>query len=319
MPPQRLSRPVIACLLLTVILFGVAPCLSVAQPSEETPENFKIAFIGDQGMGPDARAVLRLIRSEGAHAVIHAGDFDYDDDPAAWEAQIEDVLGPEFPYFACIGNHDREAWRGPGGYQDRLQRRLARLRIPCDGDLGVKSSFKYKGVFIVLVSPGVMGSDHDAYIRERLASDASPWSICVWHKNMRPMQVGGKSDETGWGVYEEARKGGALIITGHEHSYSRTHLLSDIQNQTVAGRSDTLVIAQGRTFVVVSGLGGRSIRRQRRTGDEWARIYTRDQGASYGALFGVFNVNGVENRANFYFKDIDGKVVDRFVVISDVK
>jgi hypothetical protein len=286
------------------------------EAAAQTPANFKIAFIGDQGLGSDARAVLNLIKSEGAHAVLHQGDFDYEDDPAAWEAQINDILGADFPYFASIGNHDDEAW---DGYQQYLESRLNRLGISWNGDLGIQSSLSYRGVFIVLVAPGIMGSGHDAYIRDRLAADNSIWSICSWHKNMEAMQVGDKSDETGWGVYDEAIKGGAIIATAHEHSYSRTHLLSDARNQTVASRSDTLVLTKGQSFVFVSGIAGKSIRDQQLEGDWWASIYTSHQGANYGALFGTFNVNGVANLATFYFKDIDGNIADRFTVISNVE
>lgn len=287
--------------------------------SRDVPENFKIAFIGDQGYGANGRAVLALIKSEGADLVMHQGDFDYNDDPAAWDAQINDVLGSDFPYFASIGNHDEAKWSGTNGYQQFLQNRLNRLGISWEGDLGVKSTIKYKGIFMVFVGPGTKGSGYDAYIREQLAADHLIWSICSWHKNMRDMQVGGKSDETGWGVYEAAREGGAIIATGHEHSYSRTHLLSSISNQTVASQSDTLIISKGKTFVFVSGLGGQSIRDQTRSGNWWASIYTSTQGANYGALFGIFNADGSPNLATFYFKDIKGNIVDRFVVQSEVE
>ena len=36
------------------------------------------------------------------------------------------------------------------------------------------------------------------------------------------------------GQNENARIGGALIMTGHEHSYSRSNVLSDMTTQTVA-------------------------------------------------------------------------------------
>ena len=42
---------------------------------EVTPVNFKIAFIGDQGLNPNSVAVLNLIKAEGAQAVMHQGDF----------------------------------------------------------------------------------------------------------------------------------------------------------------------------------------------------------------------------------------------------
>ena len=285
----------------------------------QTPANFKIAFIGDQGLGADSRAVLNLIKSEGAQAVLHQGDLDYEDDPAAWDAQINDILGANFPYFVSAGNHDENEWDGAGGYQQLSEARLNRLGISWDGQLGVKSSLYFNGIFIVLVAPDVFGSGHDVYIRDRLAADNSIWSICSWHKNQEAMQVGGKSNEAGWEVYEEATKGGAIIATAHEHSYSRTHLLSNMTTQTVVNRSDTLVITKGQTFVFVSGLGGASIRDQELDGDWWASIYTSDQDANYGALFGTFNFDGVPNLATFYFKDIDGNIIDQFAVISNVE
>jgi len=318
---------------LAVIFFVVA----MSELAAQTPVNFKIAFIGDQGAGSRARSVLNLIKAEGAQLVMHQGDFDYNDDPAAWDAQIDNILGSNFPYFASIGNHDEDRWSGANGYQQFLMSRLTRLGITWNGNLGVLSSLYYKGIFIILVGPGVMGSGHAAYIKNKLAADKSLWSICSWHKNMRAMQVGGKSDETGWPVYEESRQGGAIIATGHEHSYSRTHLLSSCQNQIVASTSDTLVLTkddsstagdESRSFVFVSGLGGNSIRDQERClpatppygcKGEWASIYTSNQGANYGALFGIFNLNGVPNMAKFYFKDIDGVVPDSFVVISKVE
>ncbi|MCH7521426.1 MAG: metallophosphoesterase [Candidatus Marinimicrobia bacterium] len=292
----------------------------LAQTPSGPPENFTIAFLGDQGLGANAEAVLRLVKSEGAEVVLHQGDFDYEDDPLAWMAQIDAVLGPEFPYFAMVGNHDEPKWSGVEGYQQLLEGRARSQGVAWEGEYGVQSSFTYQGVFIIFTAPGVMGQGHDRYIKEQLAANQAIWSICAWHKNMRRMQLGRKSDETGWGVYEEARNGGAIIATGHEHSYSRTHLLSNFTNQTVASTSDTVVLTKGKTFAFVSGIGGKNLRRQIQPSDDWwASIYTTAQGAQYGALFGVFNVDGQANLAHFYFKNIDGVVIDSFVVISHVE
>jgi len=142
------------------------------------------------------------------------------------------------------------------------------------------------------------------------------------------MQVGGKADETGWGVYEEARRGGAIIATAHEHSYSRTYLLSSMMNQTVASTSNVLTLTKGNSFAFVSGLGGHSIRAQLLSGNWWASILAGtciagdpvcQPTANPGVLFGVFNVDGQPNKALFYFKDISGSVIDIFTVISDVE
>lgn len=325
---------------LSTFLFALAGCalLLFAQATagvraqEVPPPNLKIAFIGDQGLGPDAVAVLNLVKVEGAQAVMHSGDLDYADNPAAWEAQINSVLGADFPYFVSIGNHDELKWAAAGGYQQLVESRFARLGLGWTGRLGVRSSFHYKGVFFVLSAPGIAsGFDDgasDLYVRDQLAADGSVWSVCSWHKNQRLMQVGGKTDETGWGVYEEARKGGAIIATAHEHSYSRTHLLGSMSNQTVASTSNILSLTKGKSFAFVSGLGGNSARPQSIGGGWWASVYAStclngdpvcQPNAAAGALFGVFNVDGQPNKALFYFKDVNGRVVDSFVVYSNVE
>ena len=329
MNPGRITLSVILLLICTTV--GLAQSAKpIATPllGRETPLNFKIAFIGDQGLGEASAKVLNLIKSEGAQAVVHMGDFDYSNNPAAWEEQINRVLGQDFPYFAVIGNHDLKKWNGADGYQQLIKNRFKRLGLTWNGDLGVQSSFRYQGIFFVLVAPGVRGSGHDIYIRNQLAADDSTWRITAWHKNMGRMQAGGKEDATGWEVYEEARKGGAIIASGHEHSYERTHLLSNIYTQAVASTSNNFTITKGTTFVFVSGLGGRSIRRQKTGGDWWATIYASDcqraddvckPNATYGALFAVLNVDGQPNKGTFYFKDIDGRVIDRFTVVSKIE
>ena len=328
------SPPIRAVTALVAFILAVAIAPS-AHAQIVPPGNFKIAFFGDQGLGPDSVAVLDLVLQEGAEAVVHTGDFDYANDPAAWEAQIDATLGADFPYFASAGNHDAAAFYGPGGYQEYLGARMQRLGIVWEGDLGVQSSFEYGGIFFVLTAPKEFGAEgdgyHDLYIRDQLAADDHLWRVSGWHKNMSLMQVGGKTDETGWGVYEESRRGGAIIATAHEHSYSRTHLLSSVELQTVASTQEPLALVaddpvtledEGRSFAFVSGLGGQSIRDQEIVPDPpwWASIYTttQDPNATYGALFGVFNYEGDPRKARFYFKNVNGEVVDDFLVESQL-
>jgi hypothetical protein len=286
----------------------VAGCKSGGTP---TPPNFKVAFITDQGVGGDALAVLQLILDEGASMVLHQGDFDYENNPDAWDEQISSVLGPDFPYFASIGNHDVEQWPG---YQAKLLERLGKIvGARCAGDLGVKSSCSYKGLFFILSGPGTMGTGHQDYIRDQLANDDSVWRICSWHKN-HPLMQTGVSGGVGWGPYEECRKGGAIIITGHEHSYARTHLMDNIETQSISSTSNILKIGKGKTFVAVSGLGGRSIFGSSSGGPWWAAEYNSSTNNPNfkGAFFCTFNENGVKNRAHCYFKNIVGQIQDDF-------
>ena len=133
------------------------------------------------------------------------------------------------------------------------------------------------------------------------------------------LQLGRKGYEVGWEAYEACRQAGAIIATGHEHSYARTHLMDSFESLSIASMSSTLRLEEGKSFAFVSGLGGYSIRDQDRKGPWWAAVYTADQGANFGALFCQFLVDGDPNRASCYFKDIDGKVVDRFDIISHLR
>jgi calcineurin-like phosphoesterase family protein len=321
----RPSRALVAGLFsaLTLTPMALEVRAQSARGSRSTDPNLKVAIIGDQGSGGNAQAVLRLIRDERADMVLHVGDFDYEDNPARWDANISTILGADFPYFGAIGNHDVDRWSGAGGYQAKLRERLQRIAgAECTGDLGVKSTCRYRGLFFILSGAGTMGSGHEAYIRQQLEADRSIWRIGAWHKNQQEMQVGGKKSEVGWGPYDACRDLGAIIATGHEHSYSRTKTLLDLRNPRVDPdwpNPDRLRVAPGATFAIVSGLGGRSIRPQQRclSGcDEWAKIYTSDQGAQYGATFIEFHVNGDPNAARGYFKNIRGQIIDQFTITA---
>lgn len=277
-----------------------------------------VAFFGDQGLSDDARAVLRMVVAEGADLVLHQGDLDYADDPVAWDAMVTEELGADFPYFASIGNHDSRAWDGPDGYQAKLQARLDRVAgARCIGELGIKAACTYDGLFFILSGAGWVprepdNPEHIAFIREQLAASDATWEICSWHMNQTEMQLGRKRDAVGWGPYRACREAGAIIVTGHEHSYSRTHLMDSFETQSVVSTSGTLMIEEGKSFVVVTGTGGQDVRPQIREGDWWASIYTSTQDALPGALFCTFRAGGQPNKAGCYFKNIAGEIIDQF-------
>ena len=293
------------------------------------PPDFTIAFIGDQGLGGGAALVLQLIASEGADMVLHQGDLGYSLDAAAWDQRITNALGADFPYFATVGNHDclaaQPGCSGPGDwpdYQSLLQARLDRIPdAHCVGDLGVNASCDYKGIFFILSGVGTEGSGHETFIANALAGTDSIWRICSWHKNHTLMQAGFKGTEVPLSTYDACRAGGAIIATGHEHSYSRTHLMSSFATQTILGTGSLLQIGEGQTIAFVSGLAGFSIRPENpaRAGNPWwASVYTSTQGADHGALFCSFNVLGMPDRAHCYFKDVSGVVADEFDLESIV-
>jgi hypothetical protein len=297
--------------------------------------NLRVAFLGDQGIGAGALAVLQLIADEDADAVVHVGDLGYATGVGsveAWEAQLDSVLGPRFPYFVAIGNHDVPDWSTAGGYREVLLARLARTRgASCEGEYGVNALCRFRGLTFVVSGIGTQGDGHEAFLDEALAERDAIWRLCVWHKNQHDMQVGGKPDEVGWLAYRTCAAHGVPIITGHEHSYSRTFALLDVGNRALhhgaAFDAFDIALEPGSTMVVVSGLGGKNARAF--TADHaddtwWAAIHARDlqlrdgmvagtePDVEPGALLIDFHVDGDPHLARGYFKTVAGEVVDDF-------
>jgi hypothetical protein len=282
-----------------------------------TDANLKIAFIGDTSTGSGYRTVLTLVKNEQAAALVVQGDMSYSANPTDWWNVTEEILGTTFPVFISRGNHDDSSW---SGYLPKAQAHLGgATREAGAHDANYKTTFR--GLVIATIRKGDTGTN----ISRFLQNEAHIWKVCQWHQNQEALQVGDKSDEMGWDVYETCRRLGAIVQTGHEHSYSRTKTLSNIQTQTVdpsCGNPAQLCVGLGRTFVNVVGLGGNSVRDQTRClpatapygcNGEWASIYTVNQNAIPGAQFITFNA-GDPRRAVGYFKNVTGTVMDNFTI-----
>ena len=302
----------------------------------QTDASLRVAFIGDQGTGPGAFEVLNLIKNEEANLVLHQGDFDYEDDPNKWDNMISNILGDDFPLVATIGNHDVKAW---DGYQKKLYDRLEKNPdMSCTGNLGIKSSCTYKGLFFIQIAPGIGGeefqelfvpTEYNKFIEEQLSNTDSAWKICSWHYDMNIIQDHLTPNENGWEIYDACKNGGAIIANAHKHFYSRTKTLVDIPHQVVDPEwtnPDKVRVKEGATFVFVSGLGGGGIHSENTgisgglftTRDSWGSIYATEQDAKHGALFCAFNSPEQSNKAFCYFKNIDGKIIDEFTVTNFV-
>jgi predicted phosphodiesterase len=295
-----------------------------------TDPNLKVAFIGDTADGSAWTSVLNLSLAEGAQAIVTAGDMTYDADPNGWWAATEARVGQTFPVFLARGNHDDTSW---SGFLPEAANHLGgATRIAGPHNAAYKTQFR--GLDIVSIKLG----DNGATINNLFGADPHAWKVCNWHQNMNKMQVGGQGDEMGWEVYETCRQKGAIIITGHEHSYHRTKTLTNTQTQTIdptCSSGSSLCLGPGRSYVTVVGTGGTGLRSQVRctptastppyaslnTSDPscpiWASIYTTNQGANFGALFITFNVDGNPKKAHAYFKDIAGNVVDTYDIFAD--
>ena len=279
----------------------------------------KIAFVGDTGADSSFQKVLNLIKAEGANLTVLLGDTSYDkNDDKKWDEMVRKTLGSNDPVLFVVGNHDID------DSHYATVRDLAQARLEKQSALKCASSYpsatsssgmacQLNNVFIATSGVGTTGkqAEQEASLASNLnKAPAGAWRICAWHKNQTEMQVGGKRDETGWISYETCREKGAIIATGHEHSYSRSHLLSNMSKQTVDGTTSPYLLSNGKTIAFVSGLGGTEPRVQKRNGDWWAKIYTKTQDAKHGVLFGTF----YDKHADFYFKNVNGEIIDSFTV-----
>jgi len=159
------------------------------------------------------------------------------------------------------------------------------------------------------------------FINVALAGNNSLWKVCTWHRNQKNLQAGGKGNEVGFAPYEACRQHGAIIVNGHEHSYSRTKNLVDMVTQAVdtTVTSDASVkVAPGSTFVIVAGMGGQCCRTGNPTAGYWAAVRTSTsatKGAN-GALFITFNVGGDPKKATAYYKSTSGTILDEFTITA---
>ena len=291
-------------------------CASLLLSNVASAEPVKVAFVGDQGTGQHAQSVLSLIANEGTDLLMIQGDLGYDENAAdKWNANLDTALGKDLPVLIVVGNHENYEWPR---YQSLINERINRANeLSCSGNSGVKALCRYKNLDIVQVAPGVSevsgvnpDDDYAQFIRSSFEASSPRWRICSWHKNQRDLQTGDKGNSTGWDVYDACLDAGAMIAVAHEHAYSRTYLLSDFENQTIAHKNSDMTLEPGKSFAFVSGLGGREVRSQKRGGDWWASIYTANQGATHGALFCSFEAT----TADCYFKAIDGSVPDQFTL-----
>jgi hypothetical protein len=281
-----------------------APGAGLAQ--EIPPPNLTIAYMGD-GPRNDANAVsvYQLIRNYGAHAVVHSGDTDYDERPDWFERRIDTTLGPQFPYFVSVGNHeDGSVW---SDYAARFQARCNRIPgAVCEGDYGVNSVVRFKGLTILLSGAATMGLGHEQYARATLSASNSVWKICSWHKRLTEDALG-----------EVCREHGAFIVNGHEHNYRRTKTLvnyADLAGSTEFNRSDLVMTTPGYTFVAWNGLGGSAITSADGCCNGiWAAAYDD----RHGVLFITYHVDGDPAKAYGEFVDVSGNVIDSFTIVTD--
>lgn len=164
------------------------------------------------------------------------------------------------------------------------------------------------------------------FIEKAFRAFPSVWRVCSWHKNHRLLQIGAKSTEVSLPIYDACRRTGAIISTGHEHSYARTHQMSSFENFYTNISADGLIhISEGNTVAWVSGVSGYDLRNadtSLASSSWWAATSaaggTTSVAATYAALICKFNLNGEYRKTLCEMKGIDGRILDSFTMQSDI-
>ena len=283
----------------------------------------RVVIVADQGMSDGTRKVLEQIKDFQPHLVIQNGDFDYQDNPKAWLAMIDQYLDVSVPFIAVLGNHDVKQY---AEYQKRLAKRLKKggFKDSCFGFVGVHFLCNLYGILVTSSPAGTIGTDPDDLQKELLksykhltssSSTQKLWRICSYHKVMKDYQVGVKPDESGFDIYETCRALGAMIANGHEHSYARTKNIFNYPLHEFSNSSSSDVVLDFSTnFAVVTGMGGygrNPATLEARSNPWWAAIAASDDGALDGALYCTFYT---AHHGSCYFKDTLGKIWDTFNV-----
>ncbi len=313
----------------------------LSAPVATTP-HLKVAFIGDSGAGAGFASVIQLIKEEEVDLVMHQGDFSYRAGPTPkWLAAISQ-LDPAIPYLGADGNHDNWPEYAPF-FEEQVQKRGVSLS---HGSVAASNyAVTYQGLRVLFHEE----SGNNAFNRQVLVDDSHIWKICSWHYNRRDFQAGGKADIVELKTYQTCINAGALIATGHEHSYSRSYTLANLSapSHGALGEPTIMQVARGnpgKSFLFVSGLGGNTTRDYHADLHDddgwWATIYTSNRYcqntctatdfsgqdkhrdiASYdytwGALFIEFNVDNNPYKARGYFKTVDGDIIDEFTILKE--
>jgi len=214
----------------------------------------KIAFIADAGLNEASNRVLKLIREEGCDMVLHQGDLDYSGKSVEFFKSVDSIFGPTFPYFVTMGNYESKRGAGRdvawGAYHAIQRARLKRIQGLSCAVVSLRNlACTYEGVSFVTSAIGVNSSRLGLDLRELRAAQVtiwgdanedigsaatqfkSTWKFCSWHLPLIDFQVGFR-EGVPWmaspklvEAYESCRQRGAVILTGHEHYYVRSHTI----------------------------------------------------------------------------------------------
>lgn len=273
-------------------------------------EPFSFLYFGDVQGG--VRALWPRVLREAfkaapdARFLVFAGDLVEDGNTERhWGEFFKagDWLYAMTPLVASVGNHD---YRGPA--PDTYWR--AQFTFPEHGPEGVEEYayyIDYQGLRIISLNSMVKVPDQARWLEKVLAENPNPWTVLIFHYPMFANITGRDSvhNREQWKPVIDKYKVD-LVLTGHDHTYSRTALTeSTIYVSSVAGskmydleRQDWMRRAAEQTqfFQVIRVEGGK---------------LTYEARTANGTLYDAFELHKQPGRPNRFVEQIPAGVPER--------
>lgn len=220
-----------------------------------------VAF-GDNGSGPVdlAQKIAATAANSGCVGVLHVGDFTHTAAPQEYVVSLGAYasLLSRMAFWPALGNHD--VWTSQG--RDWI---VANQSLPCNGvplgGCGRYYSFDWGNAHITVLDSNEMdelaeGSPMLEWLKRDLSTTKQPWKIVTFH---HPPFVSGRhaTDPFGGAVRQNVvpileRYGVQLVLSGHQHGYSRTLRINGVTYVITAGGGSPLYEADLADFQAVN-------------------------------------------------------------------
>ncbi len=248
------------------------------------PGQLHVSTAGDFAQTTNTGAVLDALAAAGSDVAVTLGDLSYGTagTEQAWCDSVKARVGPSFPFEMLAGNHESN------GINGNINDFSACLPNQLPGAVGTYGRQYYVDVpavdplvRFVMISPGLTYPDGiwsyaagtARYAWTAAAIDGArsagvPWVVVGMHKPC--LTVGRYTCESGSGLFNLLlSKKVDLILSGHEHTYQRSHqlALSPSCSAFVPGAydadcvsdTDTDFAAGAGSVALVVGTGGQTL------------------------------------------------------------
>ena len=226
---------------IAVVLAGLIAPQALEPQSGGSPASLHVAVAGDFGQTVNTQAVLSQIGQGGYDFAVAAGDLSYGatGSEQAWCDYVKNTTGEGFPFEVLAGNHESNGLNGNiNDFSACLPNQLPGARGTYGRQYYVDVPQANPLVRFVMVGANLTFPDgwHDyskgsaRYAWTAAAIDGArersiPWVVLTTHLNC--LGIGNYGCPLGPDIVDLAMgKKVDLILTGHDHLYGRTHLLS---------------------------------------------------------------------------------------------